>query len=299
MSVLRPSGSLAGRFMFQLSRRGTALFPLAFAQAIAVPPSDVVHALWSSKRDVAAGNFAQVTGLAPDDPRVRRLARDCFRHFGLYVAEMTHLQGWDGEDVRDRVDVEGEENFAVAEALGRGIIFVSGHMGSTEIAASLAVLRGYRITAVTEEIPVRWMMDWIVRTRDVMGITLKTPDGAGIGLIRTLRRGGMVAMVVDAGIDRGGSVPVQFFDRETLFPDGPARLARLTGAPLLFGLAVRRPGGRFKAFVCPPLVPGRDASAEDEVVRLTQDLAKTFEGFVRRYPSQWYAFRPIWPDAQP
>jgi len=282
--------------MYQLSKRGTPVIPLSLAQALGRPPADLARLLWPRATHHAAENFAQVIGSTPDDPRVQRLVRDCFRHFGCYMAELIHLQGWDTETVLDRVEVDGEENFAAAEACGRGIVFVSGHMGSTEIAASLAVLRGYRITAVTESIPVQWMMDWIVRTRQDIGITMTSPSGAGIGLLRSLRKGGMVAMLIDAGVDREDSIPVRFFGRETLFPEGPARLARLTGAPLVFGLGVRLRGGRFKAYVCPPLVPDRDATAEVEVPRLTQELARTFERFVRRYPAQWYAFRRVWPD---
>lgn len=282
--------------MYQFSKRGSAVIPLALAQALGRPPGDVARVLWPRAANHAAANFAQVIGSIPEDPRVQRLVRQCFRNFGSYMAEMIHVQGWGIEEVLARVEVEGYENFAAAEAHGRGIVFVSGHMGSTEIAASLAVLRGYRITTVTEPIPVQWMRDWIVRTRQDMGITMASSAGGGIGLLRSLRRGGMVAMLIDAGIDRQGSIPVQFFGRDTPFPEGPARLARLTGAPLVFGLGVRLRGGRFKAYVCAPLVPDRDLPAEVDVPRLTQELARTFEGFVRRYPAQWYPFRRVWRD---
>lgn len=283
--------------MYQICRRLAPIVPLPLVRAVAMPPGDVARLLWSTGRQYAEENFAHVLGTTPDDPVAQRLARDSFRHFGRYIAELMHLQGWDTEDLIDRVEIEGAENFAAAEAHGRGVIFVSGHMGSTEVAAALAVLRGYEITAVTENIPIGWMMDWVIRTREKMGITLMSADGAGIGLIRRLRKGGMVAMVVDAGIDRTGSIPVQFFGRQTLFPDGPARLSRLTGAPLVFGLAVRLAGDRFRAYVCPPIIPDRNAPADRDAERLTQELATTFEGFVRRHPAQWYPFRRIWPEA--
>jgi KDO2-lipid IV(A) lauroyltransferase len=118
-----------------------------------------------------------------------------------------------------------------------------------------------------------------------------------VSLIRYLRRGGMVALVVDAGVNRGSAVPVRFFGRETPFPDGPARLARLTGSTLIFGIAVRRPGGRYLAFVCPPLVPDRAVAAESDIMRMTQSLASALEEFVRGHLSQWYAFREVWPDS--
>jgi KDO2-lipid IV(A) lauroyltransferase len=297
VTVLRPSGGIAGRFMYQLCRRMAPVVPLPVVRALGMPPGDVARLIWTDGRHNAEENFAHVLGTTPDNPRAAQLARDCFRHFGLYIAELMHLQGWDTEDLLDRVDIEGEENFDAAAAYGRGVIFVSGHMGSTEVAAALAVLHGYEIAAVTEDVPIEWMMDWIIRTREKMGITLMSADGAGIGLIRRLRRGGMIAMIVDAGVDRVGSIPVQFFGRETLFPDGPARLSRLTGAPLIFALTVRLPGDKFQAYVCPPILPDRDLAADRDAERLTQELATTFEGFVRRYPEQWYAFRRIWPDA--
>jgi KDO2-lipid IV(A) lauroyltransferase len=106
----------------------------------------------------------------------------------------------------------------------------------------------------------------------------------------------MVAMIVDAGVDRGGGIPVDFLGRETVFPVGPARLARLSGAPIVFAVAVRLPGGRFRASVSSPIVPDRDADADDDIRRMTQAIAANFEPLVRKYPEQWYVFRDIWPE---
>jgi lauroyl/myristoyl acyltransferase len=44
------------------------------------------------------------------------------------------------------------------------------------------------------------------------------------------------------------------------------------------------------------LLPDRDQPPADDIARMTQELARTFEGFVRRYPAQWYAFRRIWAE---
>ena len=87
-----------------------------------------------------------------------------------------------------------------------------------------------------------------------------------------------------------------FFGRETMFPDGPARLARLSGAPIVFAVAARLPGGRFRAHIEPPVCSDRSLSPEEDAYCLTQRLASAFEGYVRRYTGQWYAFREMWPD---
>jgi KDO2-lipid IV(A) lauroyltransferase len=234
----------------------------------------------------------------PDDPRVDRLARRCFRQFALYVAEMIDVQGWDTETVIDRLHVEGDKHFAEAESAGKGIIFVSGHMGSTEIAASIVALRGYRITSVIEGRYPGFVMDWINACRSRLGITLLPASRSGVSLIRKLRHREMVALVVDAGVTGGDGIEVEFFGRETVFPAGPARLARMSGAPIVFGLAVRKPGGRFQAFIEPPIFPDRNVDADEDARRITQRVASTFEGYIRRYPDQWYVFRDMWPTQQ-
>jgi len=130
-----------------------------------------------------------------------------------------------------------------------------------------------------------------------MGIRLLPVERAGISLLRALRRKEIVAFVIDAGVERGGGVPVTFFGGEAMFPDGPARLARLSGAPVIFAVAARLPGGRFRAHIEPPLLSQRSLSPEEDAHCLTQRLGSAFERYVRRYPGQWYAFREMWPGS--
>jgi KDO2-lipid IV(A) lauroyltransferase len=287
-------GWLPGPWGYVLNRAAAPLVPFALAQRLALPWGDFAYAKWSHPREAALRNYAHILGRDTDDPAVQRAARGCFRHFALYIGEMLHVQGWDTRTVVDRLEIEGEEHFEEAERLGRGIIFVSAHMGSAEVAAAVAVLRGYKITAVTERLQPRFAMDWAVACRARMGIRLLPVERAGISLLRALRRREMVAFVIDAGVERGGGVPVTFFGRETVFPDGPARLARLSGAPIVFAVAARLPGGRFRAHIEAPLLAERSRDGAEDVRCATQWLVSSFEGYVRRYPGQWYAFREMW-----
>jgi KDO2-lipid IV(A) lauroyltransferase len=200
------------------------------------------------------------------------------------------------DSLRERIEIVGEEHFEEAKAYGRGVIFTSAHMGSMEVASSLILLRGYKITSVAERLRPQLLMDWIVTCRAKMGVTLLPASGSGMKLVRALRRNEMVALVVDIGIANGGGVPVTFFGHRTLFPVGPARLARLSGAPILFGLAVRRRDGRYTAYISRPILANRELEAEEDIRQVTQRIVDEFERFVRRYPEQWYVFRDMWPN---
>lgn len=297
------SGWLPGPWLYVLNQSAIPLFPMRVAHAVARPWGAFGYSLWGAKATTARRNYAAILGTTPDDPETDRLARRCFEHFSLYIAEMIDVQGWDTETVLDSMEIEGEQHFAEAESYGKGIIFVSGHMGSAEIAASIVLLRGYKVTSVIEPCYPAFISDWIRACRKRMGVTLLPASRSGMSLVRKLRHREMVALVIDAGVTGGDGVTVNFFGRDTVFPAGPARLARLSGAPIVFGVAVRRPGGRpepgtsrrFHAYVEPPILADRSLNGEEDARRITQQIASTFERYVRRYPDQWYVFRDIWP----
>jgi KDO2-lipid IV(A) lauroyltransferase len=286
--------SAIARLIAQVDQKSARLVPLSVARALSLPFGDASYALLAKNRETARRNYAQVLGRPVGDPLVEATTRDLFRQFAAYVAEIMHIQGWGTSDVLDRLEVEGGEHLDEAIALGKGVIFVSAHMGATDVAATLIALKGFQVASVTEPVHFAWLMDWLILSRKRMGVTLLPVERAGVPLIRALKRGGMVAMIADVGLNRGG-LPATFFGRETLFPDWPARLARVTGAPVVFGMAARLPHGRYLGHICPPLYADRTADAETDVPQMTQKIATVLEGFVRRYPSQWYAFREMWP----
>ncbi|UCH86131.1 MAG: lysophospholipid acyltransferase family protein [Dehalococcoidia bacterium] len=272
--------------------------PLSLAYHISLPIADIFYWLWKSKREGAFRNYARMLGCSPDDEKVKRLARSSFRNFGKYVAELLHVQGWPKGQFQ-RVTIQGDENFDEARRHGKGVIFTSAHMGSIEVGSALVLMKGFRITSVMEQLRPKVMMDWIVTCRAKMGVSLLPTAGTGLHLLRALRRGEMVALIVDVGYrDDGGGVPVNFLGHPTYFPAGPARLARISGAPIVFGVAVRRPGNRFIAYGSPPIFSDRKKDAEQDIRDVTQQLVDIFERFVRRYPDQWYVFRDMWPGEE-
>lgn len=283
-------------WVYALNRGLAQLVPLSFGYWLSVPISDIFYALWKSKREMARRNHARILGRPPDDPMVEHMAHRTFRHFGRYIVELLSVQGWNLDTVRDRVDIEGEEHFDEARAYGKGVIFTSAHMGSVEVASTLVLLKGFKITSVMERLNPRMLMDWVVTCRAKMGVELLPTVGSGMKLVRRLRRGEMVALVVDIGISGGDGVKVPFFGHETEFPAGPARLARLSGAPVVFGWAARKPRGRYLAHVSAPILSNRDLDPDEDARQITRRMVREFEQAVRRYPEQWYVFRDMWPD---
>ncbi len=89
----------------------------------------------------------------------------------------------------------------------------------------------------------------------------------------------------------GNGVEVEFFGEKTTLPGGAATLALRTGAPLLPVVVYSGPGDWHTGVVHPPVDTTRHGSLRDDVTRVTQELARIFEGDIRAHPEQWHLYQ--------
>jgi|SRR5450759_2158677 len=136
---------------------------------------------------------------------------------------------------------------------------------------------------------------WFAESRSRVGVNIVPIVDARRSLLRALRRGESVGMVVDRDLMHNG-ILVPFFGHPTPIPAGPALLAIETGVPVYAASARRTKNLRYRGRMV--LVPAAESGSRRERVRaLTAAIAAAFESIVADAPEQWWgAFHPIWPD---
>jgi len=80
-------------------------------------------------------------------------------------------------------------------------------------------------------------------------------------------------------------------------PLGPAKLAMMTGAPILPIFAVRLPTGRVQVIIEPAIVV--DESSADPMMDATRQLTALIERHIRRQPRQWLVLHNPWREEEP
>ena len=96
---LKPDGE---PWLYTVNRALAPVIPIEFANLIARPVADIFYAVFANRRAAARRNYGALMGLPYDDPAVDRMAKSAFRHFGRYVVEMMHMQGWSTGEVERR-----------------------------------------------------------------------------------------------------------------------------------------------------------------------------------------------------
>ncbi len=179
---------------------------------------------------------------------------------------------------------------------GHGVVFASGHLGPWESVAATLVASGLDFTAVARE-PydprLGALYDRLRGGRGVRAIYRGAP-GAAMGLVRALRRGGVLGIPMDLA-SRVPSIDVPFLGHVARTPVGPARLALRTRAAVVVGVPAPHPYQERLLELAVTRVPtdDLDASAESERL-LTTRINDCLSQRIRALPESWVWMHPRW-----
>jgi KDO2-lipid IV(A) lauroyltransferase len=242
------------------------------------------------ERQRALRNIAIAFPEWPEERRVETI-RAMFRHFGMSLFEIAWLPNLDVR-LRDELTVvEGMEPLLELMDAGRGVIAFTAHCGNWEWMSYVIGLFGRPTTVLQRERDAPEMNRYITELRARSGVRSIDRGSAGAGreLIQALRRGGMLAFLIDQNL-RTDSVQVPFFGRNALTPIGPAKLAVRTEAIVVDILVERLPDGRHRLKVGEPFAVSRT----DDPAALTERMTRVIEAQVRRVPEQWVWVHDRW-----
>lgn len=231
--------------------------------------------------------------IQPSRTMIRGLARKTYQHFGQYLVDFFRFSRAQESLLKKMVSIQRIENLSEPYRDGRGVILATAHLGNWEIGALVLAAHGYKVTAVYRPFGIPHLDRLFAEQRENRGVRL-VPLGASVRpLIHALRRGEAVALLADRDFS-GRARPRTFFGAPARLPDGAARLAWNTGAPIVPTFLTRNVDDTFLMSIGPAIRPERFSGAE----AIQQSLIGALETAIAAAPSQWFVFEPFW-DAEP
>jgi KDO2-lipid IV(A) lauroyltransferase len=251
-----------------------------------------VHSLWRSRRRIALENVreTQRRNLISSSASPEEIVRDNFRHLGLSLMEAVKVYYGLGDRMVKEIPIEGMEHFERAREKGRGVIFITGHCGNWELMALAHSLESCDFGLVARPLDNPYLNKVLERTRRRFGCKVIYKRGALRAIIKTLKAGGSVGILMDQAVLADEGVIIDFLGRPAWTTRTPVALARRTGAPLLPAF-IRRTGEGHAIRIYPEVeLTGDDT--ED-----TRRLSGFIEDYIRENPTQWLWMHRRWKRA--
>jgi KDO2-lipid IV(A) lauroyltransferase len=225
----------------------------------------------------------------------RAIARATFAHFGRLLVLLLKFSTLTAEQVRARVDFEGEERIRAALAAGHGAIVFSGHFGYWELQGLAHALVLPPMSVLARPLDNPYLHKLLEATRCATGNRVIYRQGALRRVLRALGANECVAILIDQHIQTADAVRVEFFNRTVSTTSALATLSLRTGAPLVPAFALPLADGRLRlVYEHPVELPVK--GCRDPVRELTQRCTDVLEMYVRRHPHLWLWMHRRWRD---
>lgn len=252
--------------------------PLAFLHRVGAVLGWVVYLVAPTYARQLRENLYS-SGVCGNEVGCRGLLRQAVAEAGKAMAEIITV--WFGPDKSVAgmvVACDGWDAVERAQARGKGIIFLTPHLGCFEIAA-LYGARRMPLTVLYRPPKQRWLEPLMTAGRSRLHAELAPTTVRGVRMLyKALSRGGAVGMLPDQAPGEGEGVWADFFGRPAYTMTLVRRLQEKSGAAVIMAFAERLPRGRgYHLFI-------REVPTEqfDEAA-----LNHAVEEQVRRCPAQY------------
>jgi KDO2-lipid IV(A) lauroyltransferase len=244
-------------------------------------------------REIALKNLKIAFGGKKSDTEIASIARMNFENLAVNLMEFLKVPWLKRGDLDGYIECVGLENFLNAYKKGRGVILLTAHMGNWELMAAFYGLTDYPVDIIVRDIDnplfdrfTRW-----VRTR--AGNRTISKGRSMRELLRILRGGGIVGVLLDQNVTWNEGVFVNFFGRLACTNKGPSLLAVSSDAGVVPTFIVRE-GSKHKIIIGKeiPVVCSDDRTRN--MVENTARFTKVIEDFIRKYPDQWFWIHQRW-----
>jgi KDO2-lipid IV(A) lauroyltransferase len=266
--------------------------PLARTAAIAI--AWTVYLLHARLRRVGMQNLELAFPQKSRHDR-SKILRGVFTSLGRQLAEVCLFPKYTPENVTDVVVYDGFENFERALERGKGVLFLTGHIGGWELGSFSHSIHGYPLHIVMRALDNEYL-DRLTRDyRTRHGNSTVDKDNFVRGLLSAMRAGETVGILMDTNMTPPQGVFVDFFGIPACTASGLARIALRTDAAVVPGFTVWDPVLRkYRLRFEPQVKLTRTGDDEADVIANTASFTKVIEEYVRKYPDQWLWVHRRW-----
>lgn len=217
------------------------------------------------------------------------------RNLGWMAAEFARLPKYSKENIADVVVLDGHENFLNGQALGKGVLYLTGHIGAWELSSFAHALYGFPLHYIARPLDNRRLDALVNGYRSLSGNRPIFKNESARAVLKILKESGTVGILADQNTMPEEGVFVDFFGTLACTTTGIARVALHTGAAVVPGYvywdeSIEKYRLRFE----PAVELTRTGTAERDILENTQKFAKVIEEIIRKHPDQWVWLHGRW-----
>ncbi|HEU5180633.1 MAG TPA: lysophospholipid acyltransferase family protein [Candidatus Polarisedimenticolia bacterium] len=258
-----------------------------------------LFALVPRLRRMARANLERALGQERPPEEIERIARASFIYLGRLLCDTPSFARVRPDRLEEFAVFEGLEHVRAAYAKKRGVYIFSGHYGNWEMVALIQGYLGMPLAMVTRPLDNPHMEKILFGYRTLSGNQVIHKHGAAKEMLRAIRRGWGVAIVIDQNVRGEDGLFVDFFGTPASTTPALATLALKTESPVVPTFGIPLPDGRYLVRYLPEVPVERTGDTRADILALTQRCTRIIEEQIRAQPEYWVWMHRRWRTRPP
>jgi KDO2-lipid IV(A) lauroyltransferase len=274
--------------------KGLGVLPRTVARSFAAGVAWVLFALSPKLRKTAEVNL-RIAFPEWSESQRNAVIHGMVRNLGWMAAEIARFPKYSKENIEQLVVLDGNENFLEGQRRGKGVLFLTGHIGAWELSSFAHALYGYPLHFMVRPLDNKRVDELVNRYRCLSGNQPIFKNESARVMLKILQQAGTIGVLADQNTMPQEAVFVDFFGKKASTTTGIARVALHTDAAVVPGYLVWEEGIRkYRLRFEPPVELIRTGNIERDVLENTQKFTKVIEEIIRKYPEQWVWVHGRW-----
>jgi Kdo2-lipid IVA lauroyltransferase/acyltransferase len=225
---------------------------------------------------------------------INTLSKEVYRMLGKNAADIlraTRVKTL--EELNRFLVVHGFENYEKASSKGKGVIFLTCHLGAFDLQITYMALRGLKPLIIGTVLKDPQLNQLLWEQRNAHGAVAVERGKETIRLIKNLKSGGSLAILIDQDT-KVKSRFVDFFGMPAATPVGAAIFAMKTGAAVVPTYIHLGEDGKQHMHLLPEIPTIITNDDEKDMIVNTQAYTRFIEDTIRQHPAQWVWMHERW-----
>jgi Kdo2-lipid IVA lauroyltransferase/acyltransferase len=245
-------------------------------------------------RSLTQRHLTMAFGKEKSPEEIRKLSQQVFRYLGMNAGDIlraTRVQNL--AQLEEFLEVSGYENFIAANQKGKGVIFLTCHLGAFDLQVSTMALKGLNPNIIGTPLKDERLNELLWDYRNKYGAVAIERGRETFRMIKVLKSGGSVALLIDQDT-KVKSRFVNFFGIPAATPVGATVLALKTGAAVVPTYVHLGKDWKQHMTILPEIPLEVTGDDEADMVFNTQKLSDFIEDTIRKHPEQWVWMHERW-----
>ena len=267
--------------------------PRAWTTKMAGIMGEMLFCVDRKHRDIAMGNLIYAFGFQKQPREIKEISRQVFINLVQVVFEIGWSLQLKESHFPEHFRIDGYHHIKNAYEKGRGVLALTAHFGNWELLTIIASMIRFPLNIVVRPLDFKPLDHFILNLRTRYGAKIIPKQRSLHSIIKCLKRGEMVALLMDQNVDWYEGVFVDFMGHRACTNKGLAFLALKTEAPVIPVFLIREKKG-FKAEFGPEIPTLKTGDKQKDIEANTREYNRVIENVIHRYPDQWFWIHQRW-----